>query len=78
MSVCRVAYAAHSMGIFYFACSFAPGMLKRMLELIGFVADRDLGLQYFRQVYDNAGLRGAVTFHFHLSFSSHAPTMQHR
>lgn len=46
------------MGIFYFACSFAPGMLKSMLELIGFVANRDLGLQYFRAVYDNAGLRG--------------------
>lgn len=42
-----------------------------MLELIGFVANRDLGLQYFRGVYDNGGLRGALLFCFMLITDVH-------
>ncbi len=50
---------SRSLGIFFFAVSFAPGMLLKMLELIGFVANREKGLQYFRTIYENGSLRGA-------------------
>eukprot|EP01116_Phalansterium_solitarium_P002923 TRINITY_DN1327_c0_g3_i2.p1 TRINITY_DN1327_c0_g3~~TRINITY_DN1327_c0_g3_i2.p1 ORF type:complete len:599 (-),score=247.94 TRINITY_DN1327_c0_g3_i2:206-2002(-) len=50
-----------NLGVFYFFASFAPGMFLKVLELLGFVADRDLGMEYLEGAYQRAGIRFALS-----------------
>lgn len=55
------------LGFFYFIVSMVPGALLRVLEAIGFVADRDKGVDYLMRVHRYGGVRGT---HSHL-FEEH-------
>jgi len=46
-------------GFFYFVISVVPANLLKILEAVGFHADRDLGLQYLRECNEKGGIRGA-------------------
>lgn len=53
-----------NLGIFYFFASFAPGMFLKVLELLGFVADRDLGIQYLTEAADGESIRSTLASMF--------------
>lgn len=44
-------------GFFFFAMSIIPQKFLKLIELVGFKADRDLGLKYIRECYDAGGVR---------------------
>lgn len=44
-------------GFFFFAMSIIPQKFLKLVELIGFRADRDLGLKYIRDCHDAGGIR---------------------
>lgn len=44
-------------GFFYFAMSIIPQKFLKLIELVGFRADRDLGLKYIRECHDAGGIR---------------------
>lgn len=44
-------------GFFLFAMSIIPQKFLKLVELIGFKADRDLGLKYVRECHDAGGIR---------------------
>lgn len=44
-------------GFFFFAMSIIPQKFLKLVELVGFRADRDLGLKYIRDCYDAGGVR---------------------
>lgn len=44
-------------GFFFFAMSIIPQKFLKLIELVGFKADRDLGLKYIRECYDSGGIR---------------------
>jgi len=44
-------------GFFFFAMSIIPQKFLKLVELIGFRADRDLGLKYIRDCHDSGGIR---------------------
>jgi len=44
-------------GFFYFIVSIIPTNLLKFVELVGFHADRELGLQYMRECYTSGGVR---------------------
>jgi len=46
-----------SLGLFYFFVSFAPGMFLKVLELLGFVANRELGIQYMNEMIDKETMK---------------------
>jgi len=46
-------------GFFYFAMSIIPQKFLKLIELVGFKADRELGLKYIRECYDAGGVRSS-------------------
>lgn len=44
-------------GFFFFAMSIIPQKFLKLIELVGFKADRDLGLKYIRECHDAGGVR---------------------
>jgi len=44
-------------GFFFFAMSIIPQKFLKLVELVGFRADRDLGLKYIRECHDAGGIR---------------------
>lgn len=44
-------------GFFFFAMSIIPQKFLKVIELVGFKADRDLGLKYIRDCHDAGGVR---------------------
>lgn len=44
-------------GFFFFAMSIIPQKFLKLVELVGFKADRELGLKYIRGCYDAGGVR---------------------
>lgn len=44
-------------GFFFFAMSIIPQKFLKLIELVGFKADRELGLKYIRECYDDGGVR---------------------
>lgn len=48
---------------FYFIVSIVPGSYLKILEVIGFVANRDLGVSYLHRVHDFGGVR-SMSFYF--------------
>jgi tetratricopeptide (TPR) repeat protein len=44
-------------GFFFFAMSIIPQKFLKLVELVGFRADRDLGLKYIRDCHDAGGVR---------------------
>lgn len=44
-------------GFFFFAMSIIPQKFLKLIELVGFKADRDLGLKYIRDCHDAGGVR---------------------
>jgi len=44
-------------GFFFFAMSIIPQKFLKLVELVGFRADRDLGLKYIRECHDSGGIR---------------------
>lgn len=44
-------------GFFFFAMSIIPQKFLKLIELVGFRADRDLGLKYIRETHDSGGIR---------------------
>jgi len=44
-------------GFFFFAMSIIPQKFLKLVELVGFRADRDLGLKYIRNCHDAGGVR---------------------
>ena len=45
-------------GIFLWACSIIPKKFLKLVELVGFKADRDMGIKYLKHAHDGAGVRG--------------------
>ena len=45
---------------FYFIVSIVPGQFLKILEVIGFVANRDLGVSYLLKVHDFGGVRSEL------------------
>eukprot|EP01119_Soliformovum_irregulare_P010697 TRINITY_DN2637_c0_g1_i1.p1 TRINITY_DN2637_c0_g1~~TRINITY_DN2637_c0_g1_i1.p1 ORF type:complete len:539 (+),score=177.16 TRINITY_DN2637_c0_g1_i1:53-1669(+) len=60
--------AKHSVAVFYFLVSFTPGTLLKVLELIGFVADREKGMTYLQSTVDHNGIKAPLASLF-LSFN---------
>jgi len=44
-------------GFFFFAMSIIPQKFLKLIELVGFKADRELGLKYIRECHDAGGVR---------------------
>jgi len=44
-------------GFFFFAMSIIPQKFLKLVELVGFRADRDLGLKYIRECHESGGIR---------------------
>jgi len=44
-------------GFFYFAMSIIPQKFLKLVEFVGFRADRELGLKYIRECHDAGGIR---------------------
>lgn len=44
-------------GFFFFAMSIIPQKFLKLVEFVGFRADRDLGLKYIRECHDAGGIR---------------------
>jgi len=44
-------------GLFYYIISLVPGVMLKVLTLIGFVADQDKGIQYMTEIYQTDNLK---------------------
>jgi len=55
---------AYCVSIFYFAISFMPGFALTFLQWIGFVANRDLAIQYLTGVANGGGIRSQLSVLF--------------
>jgi len=44
-------------GLFYFFVSFSPGSFLKVLELLGFVSNRELGIQYMHEIVDTQAFK---------------------
>lgn len=44
-------------GFFFFAMSIIPQKFLKLVEFVGFRADRDLGLKYIKECHESGGIR---------------------
>jgi len=50
-------YLKFGVGLFYYIISLVPGVMLKVLTMIGFVADQDKGIKYMTEIYQTDNLK---------------------